>query len=608
MALELYPTPSWPRPEFSIPFSLEHKKFPHDSEMAVQPLSWNGDKISMPPGEILSFWACDYTNLYLSVEVPGQVDTSRNMAWRYGDGLVLTTSHMAGGKPLQSYTSLGFSGTSKKPQIVVVGRGGTWFPRLDCSNIKYRLHQGSTSRFNITVPWSVLEPIRPLLYETISLNLSFIRRLPQSQGLYQLVEDENYNAEVTNFRRLLPVAISCKDLGQPLAQSFLTRNCWQGKLPLQVNLGLHNPKTCPAKLIITVKDGNNDLEMHSSSVELASGCHHWTLKWSPQRPLPTGQYTLELRGEGYSKNYKKQHSIYILNPEELTSLRSDLQNLEEDINCLYPGAAQTALAGLEWLEKDLGNCSWEQPDFCLFERARFIRNCLRNGQNPLEDKHGLSRRAFRSKTDGSLKPYSLYFPKGFSAERKWPLLMLLHGRGKDEQGTASNLELHRLADKLGIILHFPSARAATGFSQHDESAILENLVILKKRLPLDWDKLFLAGVSTGGFGTLYTGLRHPDHFTGLAVISGTPCFPLSEKDSLDTFCPADYWKNAKKLALLVVHGAKDCAIPPEQVRATVESLRDRKVQVDYREISSGGHGDFDWHSELAAWLRQLLKN
>lgn len=607
MALELYPTPSWPRPEFSIPFSLEHKKFPHDSEMAVQPLSWVADKMSMPPGEVLSFWACDCANLYLSVEVPGQVDTSRNMAWRYGDGILLTTSHMAEGKPLQSYTSLGFSGTGKKPQITV--GGGTRFPQLDCSNIKYRLQQGNISRFYITIPWSVLEPVRPLLYETISLNLSFIRRMSQGQGLYQLVEDENYNADATKYRRLLPVAISCKDLGQPLAQSFLTRTCWQGKLPLQINLGLHNPKTCPAKLIITVKDGQNNLETHSSSVELASGCHHWTLKWSPQRPLPTGQYTLELRGEGYSRDYIKQHNIHILNPEEFNSLRSDLQNLEDDINCLYPGAVQTALACLEWLEKGFENCSWEQPDFCLFDRARAIRNCLRNGQNPLEDKHGLSRRAFRLETDGSLQPYSLYLPKGFSAARKWPLLMLLHGGGEDEQGTASNPDLHRLADKLGLILHFPKARDATGFSIHDESAILENLVILKKRLPLDWDKLFLAGVSTGGFGAWYTGLRHPTHFAGLAVISGAPCFPISEEgcQGNSTFLPAEYWDNAKKLDVMVVHGAKDCVVPPEQVRQVVETLRERKVGVDYREIASGGHGDFDWHSELAAWLRQLLK-
>ena len=28
MALELYPTPSWPHPAFSIPFTEEHKRFP----------------------------------------------------------------------------------------------------------------------------------------------------------------------------------------------------------------------------------------------------------------------------------------------------------------------------------------------------------------------------------------------------------------------------------------------------------------------------------------------------------------------------------------------------------------------------------------------------
>lgn len=610
MAIELFPTPSWPRPAFSMPFIAEQKKFPHLDEMAEYSLSRADFSSSGDGMNITTFWACDYDNLYLVVELPASVNTSQNRAWRYGDGMMLTVSHQTACKPVERYTTIGIAGTTRKPQITVVKRGSVWFPKLDCSKVRYKLEAGSDkSLLYSTIPWSVLQPLRPLLYETIAINLTFVHQLPKGRAFYQLISDENFDTETTNLRRLLPVEISFAKLTRAIAQSFITRNCWRGADPLQINLGLFNPETCPARIDIAVKSGTDTLEKHSSAVELAAGCHHWTLKWSPQRHLPTGEYVLEVSGEGCGKTYKKQHNIYVVNPEELALVRADLQKLEEDIKCLYPGAVQTALAGLEWMEEELDKCPWDQADLSKYTQAVETLNSLRNGNNPLPDKPGLSRRAFRSTVDGSLQPYSLYLPKSFSAEHKWPLLMMLHGSGVDEQGMAANPELHKLADKLGVILLFPKARTASGFYlNQDETDILENLAIIKKRLPLDWDKLFLSGFSMGGFGAWHIGLRHPGHFSGLAIISGVPCLPCAGEDFgiACRFNPADYADNAKKLSLLVIHGSKDCAVPPEPVREVINALKDRGIQPVYKELS-GGHGDFDWYSELTAWLKPQLK-
>ena len=140
------------------------------------------------------------------------------------------------------------------------------------------------------------------------------------------------------------------------------------------------------------------------------------MRWSPSA-LPTGEHT-EIRGEGGGKHFKKEHAIYVLNPQELSSLQEDLLKLEEDINCLYPGAVHTALAQLEWLTQELDACTWAPPDLSKLAEARRIRDDLRNGLNPLPPKPGLSRYAFRSQVDGSLQPYSLYLPKGFDLDHK----------------------------------------------------------------------------------------------------------------------------------------------------------------------------------------------
>ena len=284
----------------------------------------------------------------------------------------------------------------------------------------------------------------------------------------------------------------------------------------------------------------------------------------------------------------------------MASLRSELLKTE-DLNC-STGAVHSP--GLEWLEGGLDQCLAE-PDFPALQPPKaFWKAC--QGVNPIPDKAGLSRRAFRSQVDGSLQAYSLYLPKGYSPEHKWPLLMLLHGDCVDEQKLAANPELHKLADRLGLILLFPCARTAGGFYlNQDETDVLYNLSILKKRLPLDWDKLFLGGISRGGFGAWHTGLRHPGHFAGLAIITGVPRLPLSGEDYAQNykFNPADCSENAKKLSLLVVHGAKDCEVPVESVREIIETLQDKGVELTYKENAAGGHADFDWPSELAAWLK-----
>ena len=609
MALELFPTPSWPRPMFSIPFTPEHKKFPSEGEMVSYPLT-KSDFSGPDQDSILSSWACDNDNLYLTVDTGGKIDTTPNRAWRYGDGLLLTLSHHVDSQPIDSYVSIGFAGTTKKPQIQMVKRGGEFFPKVDCSKVRYKLSTSGINHFQITIPWTVIQPLRPLIFETIGVNLTLIKKSPQGRSFYQLIPDQEFDTEITSLRRVLPVAISVEQLNRPLAQSFLTQNRWRGDQPIQLNLGLHNPETCPAKLEVTIKEGSRILESHSSTAELGTGSHRWTLKWSPQRPLPTGQYSLELIGKGGGKTYKKQHIFYVVSPEELASLRNELMKMEENINCVYPGAVHTALANLEWLEQELAIHSWNQLDLSRIFTARSMLNLLLNGDNPMPDKSGLSRRAFRSAEDKTLQTYSLYLPKGYNSERKWPLMMFLHGSGVDEGSIACSPELHKLADKLGLVMLFPKARRPQGFYlDRDEQEILHSLDIVKKRFPIDWDKLFLGGFSMGGFGAWHTGLRNPITFAGLAVVSGVPELPFMGWNAKQgySFTPSDYAENAKKLPLLVIHGAADTSIPPELVQAAIAALKQKGVKPVYKEIPGAGHSNYDWYSELATWLKPLLK-
>lgn len=586
MALELFPTPSWPRPSFYIPLYPETKKFPGKNDMVAKILQ----ATESSPQEVISYWACDNIYLFIAIEVPWQAEIP---SW--DEALVLTVSHHTDSPTC--FTSLGFAGTSRHPRVTSMCLHGRPFSQLDCSKIKFVIDSNpSKTLFAISVPWSLLKPVRPLLYETIAINLSIPWETPEGRSLYQLVEDNGYASNRS--RQLYPMGINTEHLSEPHAQSFLTSNLWQGNKPLQINLGLFNPKTCPAKLDLAIKEGDSCLEAHSSSMELGSGCHHWTLRWSPQRPLPSGEYIIELGGQGCGKTYLKKHPFFVINPSELSALKGDLLKLEEDINCRHPVAVQTALGHLDWMEEKCPNCSLEEPKYKDFLLAREMRDSLQNGNNPLEDKPGLSLRAFRSETDDTLRKYGLYLPRGFRPQRKWPLLILLH-----EQG-ASSPELYKVADKLGLVLIFPQARYRSGSPWSDDD-IMENLAATKQSLPLDWDKVFIGGIAAGGDNAFTAGLGHPEHFSGLAVITGTPCQPFCGETQRPSLKPEDFPPAAPMLPILVIQGAQDKTTG--EMAELVAALREQGAKPDYIKIPRTSREDFNWVPELYSWLKLQLK-
>jgi len=95
----------------------------------------------------------------------------------------------------------------------------------------------------------------------------------------------------------------------------------------------------------------------------------------------------------------------------------------------------------------------------------------------------------------------------------------------------------------------------------------------------------------------------------LAVISGIPCLPFAGEDfNLEyNFNPLDYLGAAKKLPILVIHGAEDEIVPVKPVAELIATLQEQGARLVYKEIANGAHGNFGWVADLAAWLKPLLK-
>ena len=126
--------------------------------------------------------------------------------------------------------------------------------------------------------------------------------------------------------------------------------------------------------------------------------------------------------------------------------------------------------------------------------------------------------AHRSLLDGSSQPYGIVVPEGLDRTKPVPVWIWLHGRGERDT------DLHFLwqkARKTGeffpadaVVLH-PFGRYCNGWKGPGAVDVFEALEALNRIIPVDRDRVVLAGFSMGGAGAWEIGARATDRFCAI---------------------------------------------------------------------------------------------
>jgi predicted peptidase len=149
--------------------------------------------------------------------------------------------------------------------------------------------------------------------------------------------------------------------------------------------------------------------------------------------------------------------------------------------------------------------------------------------------------------------YLLSLPEGYDTAptKKWPLLVFLHGAG--ERGDNLQLlkkhgppKLIEAGKKFEAIVISPQVPEKNIWNPHAVKALVDELI---KTHRVDTSRLYLTGISMGGFGTWDTALAYPDTFAAIAPICGGAGvgFVMAER--------------IKDLPCWIFHGDKDGAVP-----------------------------------------------
>jgi predicted peptidase len=144
--------------------------------------------------------------------------------------------------------------------------------------------------------------------------------------------------------------------------------------------------------------------------------------------------------------------------------------------------------------------------------------------------------------------------------------------------------------RLPFVLVSPQLpRKVRGFSDAGVQTELRRLVEehLGKRLPIDLTRVYVTGVSLGGFGVWSFAARHADFFAAAAPIcGGLP--PVVDAVALRALLSVPLW---------VFHGANDSVIPVSQsdeaMRRLWQCYGEEAEGVGRESISGGGKGEVE---------------
>lgn len=213
------------------------------------------------------------------------------------------------------------------------------------------------------------------------------------------------------------------------------------------------------------------------------------------------------------------------------------------------------------------------------------------------------------RSTGELK-YLLYLPKEYSAKKKsdrWPLMLFLHGageRGTDVQRAAVHgpMSLVRKGTNFPFIIVAPICPAG---EQWQNEPLLQLLNRVEKKYAVDTNRVYLTGISMGGYGTWKLGLARPERFAALVPICGGGSLIdiiLGTRDKTDAF---------KTLPIWAFHGAKDDVVPLDESERMVKLLKKlgvKDVQLTvYPEAMHNSWTETYNNPKVYEWLLQQSK-
>ncbi|MBL7743039.1 MAG: prolyl oligopeptidase family serine peptidase [Chitinophagaceae bacterium] len=222
--------------------------------------------------------------------------------------------------------------------------------------------------------------------------------------------------------------------------------------------------------------------------------------------------------------------------------------------------------------------------------------------------------------DGKRLPYRILYPDNYDKNKKYPLVLFLHGAG--ERGNDNEKQLTHGAKlflkeenrkNFPAIIVFPQCpeesfwavtridmsqqpfKISFDYNAEPNWPLAAANELVKKLIgeeAVDKSKVYITGLSMGGMGTFESVHRYPDLYAAALPVCGGGDVPR-------------YDKRIKKTAFWVFHGAADAVVNVDLSRQMVDKLKTLKAEVKYSEYPGVNHNSWDnafAEKEYVSWM------
>lgn len=215
-------------------------------------------------------------------------------------------------------------------------------------------------------------------------------------------------------------------------------------------------------------------------------------------------------------------------------------------------------------------------------------------------------------SDKDTLPYRLLKPED-AGTKKYPLVIFLHGAG--ERGTDNEVHIKHILDlftepqnrkKYGCYVLAAQCPENIMWASHDRvgnrlvmrdkptrpmALLIELIKKIENTFPIDSTRIYVTGLSMGGYGTWDLLARFPQKFAAAVPICGG-----GDPETAGAFRHVPIW---------AFHGALDRVVAASQSRVMIRALQEAGAAPGYTEYPDVGHDSWTYayqEPHLLPWL------
>ena len=190
---------------------------------------------------------------------------------------------------------------------------------------------------------------------------------------------------------------------------------------------------------------------------------------------------------------------------------------------------------------------------------------------------------YLSEADGNRIPFRIKTPPRDEGGQAYPLLVALKGSLRVNPGR-----------RFPFFEVRPSRGNVWGYRAISTYDVIQVIAYMKRKYPVDPDRIYLVGSSAGASGAMHLASLHPDQFAGvIGLVAAGNNYPVS---------------NFLNLPVAFHHGAKDWTSAICDARVQYQKMKDFGCPVVLREYPNAGHSIPRPHEPIMEWLFAQKRN